>query len=83
MAQEGKTSQNDKNGQLEGEGSYTATRKYNQHLAEHQRTEDVERLAEDAREALEGEEGEDLRQAEEKAKQGPGRTPRGAGQSSR
>jgi hypothetical protein len=82
MAQDRKTQQNEKNGQLEGEGSYTATRKYNQHLAEHQRTEDVERLAEDAREALEGEEGGELRQAEEKAKQGPGQTPGQSGRKS-
>lgn len=68
MAQEVKSG-TDKN--LEGEGSYTATRQYNKDLAEHQKTADVEKLAEEAREALEGEEGEELRQAEERGKRGP------------
>lgn len=58
-------------GQLEGEGSYTGTRKYNKHLAEHQEQHDVAELANEAREALEGEEGEELRRAEQRAKEGP------------
>lgn len=67
MADEQKPSGN----QLEGEGSYTATRRYNKHVAEHQREEDVEQLADEAREALEGEEGEELQKAEELGKRGP------------
>lgn len=57
--------------EVEGEGSYTATRRYNQHLAEHQQEQDVEQLAERAREAIDGEEGEELKRAEEKGKSGP------------
>lgn len=64
-------------GKLEGEGSYTGTRKYNQGLAEHQQTADVEGLAEKAREAVEGEEGEELREAEERGKRGPNTSSQG------
>jgi hypothetical protein len=59
------------NHQVEGEGSYTATRKYNRHLAEHLKKQDVQELAEEAREAVEGEEGEELSAAEEQGKAGP------------
>jgi len=59
------------NSEVEGEGSYTGTRKYNQHLAEHQSKEDVDQLADKARKALEGEEGDELRRAEEAGKRGP------------
>jgi hypothetical protein len=59
------------NQKLEGEGSYTATRKYNRHLAEHLKKQDVQELAEEAREAVEGEEGEELHAAEEQGKKGP------------
>ncbi len=68
MTQEEKSG-TDKN--LEGEGSYTATRQYNKGLAQHQKTADVEKLAEEASEALDGEEGEELRDAEERGKRGP------------
>jgi len=57
--------------QVEGEGSYTATRRYNDGLKKHIETQDVDELAEAAREALEGEEGDELRHAEERAKRGP------------
>lgn len=56
---------------LEGEGSYTATRRYNRHLAEHQQKEDVEALAEEALEALESDEAEELARAEQQGKRGP------------
>lgn len=65
------TKQNPSNGKLEGEGSYTATRRYNEKLAEHQATQNVEELAENAREAVDGEEGEELRRAEQAGKRGP------------
>lgn len=66
-----KTDQNASSGKVEGEGSYTATRRYNKHLAEHQQSEDVDALAEEAGEAVDGAEGEDLRRAEEAGKRGP------------
>jgi hypothetical protein len=57
--------------QVEGEGSYTASRRYNEGVKKHVETQDVEELAEAAREALEGEEGEELRDAERRGKSGP------------
>lgn len=60
-----------KEGQLEGEGSYTGTRRYNEHLEQHQKTHDTEQLAEKARRALEGAEAEELAQAERRGKRGP------------
>jgi hypothetical protein len=59
--------------QVEGEGSYSATRRYNAGLKKHIESADVDELAEAAREALEGEEGQELRDAEERAKRGPER----------
>jgi hypothetical protein len=56
---------------VEGEGSYTGTRRYNEHLAEHLQSHDVEREAKEAREALEGEERQELEAAERQGKQGP------------
>jgi hypothetical protein len=62
--------------QLEGEGSYSATRSYNQHLGQALSDKrSIERGAEAARKAVEGPEGAELRQAEKRAKAGP----RGAG----
>jgi hypothetical protein len=63
---------------VEGEGSYTATRRYNEHLANHLESHDVEREAEEAREALEGDEREELEAAERRAKQGPLGNPKSA-----
>ena len=57
--------------QVEGEGSYTASRRYNEGVKKHVETENVEELAEAAREALEGEEGQELRDAEQRGKRGP------------
>ena len=64
-----------KKSDLEGEGSYTATRRYNQHLAEAQDGGDIEAAAEDARRAVEGPEGVELARAAEQAKRGPKRDP--------
>lgn len=58
-------------GGVEGEGSYTGTRQYNEHLAKHLQTHDVEAEAEAAREALEGDEREELEAAEARGKAGP------------
>ena len=64
--------------QLEGEGSYTGTRNYDKHVAEHIQNEDVSELAEEARKALEGPEGEALREAEKQAKKGPSKQKKSA-----
>ncbi|HVZ36052.1 MAG TPA: hypothetical protein VG963_26675 [Polyangiaceae bacterium] len=55
---------------VEGEGSYTATHRYNERLKKQLESEDVEQLAEEARKALEGDEREELEEAEQLAKQG-------------
>lgn len=55
---------------LEGEGSYTATRRYNAHLRQAVAKGDSEKLAEAARRALEGPEGPELKRAEREAKRG-------------
>jgi len=54
--------------QVEGEGSYTATHRYNEGVREHIQKHDVEREAEQARQALEGDERRELEQAEERGK---------------
>lgn len=56
---------------LEGEGSYSATRRYNQHLGDAIDSGDVEALADAARRALEGPEREELERAEAEGKAGP------------
>lgn len=58
---------------LEGEGSYSGTRGYNAGVAEHVRRADVAGLAKKAAKALDGPEGRELKRAEKKGKQGPGR----------
>lgn len=58
----------DKQRKVEGEGSYTATRRYNEHVKEHLQTANVESEAKAAREALEGEEREELEEAEARGK---------------
>lgn len=60
-----------KSNQLEGEGSYTGTRRYNEHLKQHQQTHDTDELAKQAEKALEGDEKESLEQAERRGKEGP------------
>jgi hypothetical protein len=56
---------------LEGEGSYTATRRYNRHLGDAIDSGDVEAAADAARRALEGPEREELERAEKQGKAGP------------
>jgi hypothetical protein len=60
-----------KKSELEGEGSYTATRRYNRHLGEAIDSGDIEAAADEARRALEGPEGPALKAAEEAGKRGP------------
>jgi len=64
---------------VEGEGSYSASRRYNEAVAKHleEGTEDgdVEELAQKAADALDGPEGEELRKAEAEAKRGPRKAP--------
>jgi hypothetical protein len=62
---------NPQQGKVEGEGSYTATRDYDQHLKTSKGAAESERLAREAAQALDGPEGADLRHAEQQAKQGP------------
>ena len=56
---------------LEGEGSYSATRRYNKHLGDAVASGDLESGAEEAHRAIEGAEGEELTRAAEEAKKGP------------
>ena len=56
---------------LEGEGSYSATRRYNSGLAAHVQSADVAGLGKKAAKALDGAEGSELRQAEKQGKRGP------------
>jgi hypothetical protein len=56
---------------LEGEGSYSATRRYNAGLAKHIRDGKVEELAKSAAQALAGEEATQLRNAGQQGKRGP------------
>jgi len=64
-------------GRVEGEGSYSATRRYNQNLARALTDKSsIERGAERARRAVEGREGPKLRAAEERGRRGPRATKR-------
>lgn len=55
-------------GKNEGEGNRTADRNYREGVKQHLETHDVEAEAEEARDAVEGEEGRSLKKAEEAAK---------------
>ena len=55
---------------MSGEGNYEATRRYNEGLKKSVEKGDAEELAEKARKALKGPEGDELRRAEELAKLG-------------
>jgi hypothetical protein len=55
---------------LQGEGNYDATHRYNKGLEESVKKGNAEELAEKARKALEGPEGDELREAEEEGKHG-------------
>ncbi len=54
--------------EVEGEGSYTATHNYNEGVERSVQRGDTASLAEDAKQALEGEEGDALRDAERKGR---------------
>jgi len=56
---------------VEGEGSYTATRRYNQHLGDAIDSGDVDAAADAARRAMEGPERAELEQAARQGKAGP------------
>lgn len=59
----------------EGEGSYTGTRRYNEHVKQHIANNDPEELAKEAKRALEGDEREELEDAERRGKRGPAPKP--------
>ena len=56
--------------EVEGEGSYSATRRYDEGVQRSVAKGDVERLAKEAAQALDGPEGDELRRAEQAAKRG-------------
>jgi len=66
MTQTGKSGK-----KVEGEGSYEGTRGYNAKLKRHTQEQDVDKLADDARRALEGPEGAELERAAKAARKGP------------
>ncbi|MGD9879876.1 MAG: hypothetical protein AB7F22_03730 [Reyranella sp.] len=59
-----------KDSHLEGEGSYSGTREYNQATSEFIRKGKVEKAAKEAKRAVDSVEAAELRVAEEKGKQG-------------
>ena len=63
---------------IEGEGSYSGTRDYNQRTAEFIKKGKVDKAAQEAKRALESGEADELKAAEEKGKAGD---PRGMGTS--
>lgn len=64
---------------LEGEGSYTAARAYDKNVRSFAAQGNTERLAEEARRAVEGKDGGELRRAEQRAKAGPKSSPKRSG----
>ncbi|MCW5734532.1 MAG: hypothetical protein KIS73_10415 [Enhydrobacter sp.] len=63
------TSKKSKDG-VEGEGSYSATRDYNERTAEFIKKGKVDQAAQDAKQAMDSSEAADLKVAEEKGKAG-------------
>ena len=63
---------------VEGEGSYSGTRDYNERTADFIKKGKVDKAAQDARQAMDSGEAADLKAAEEKGKAGD---PRGMGKS--
>jgi len=61
---------------VEGEGSYSGTRDYNQRTADFIKKGKVDKAAQDAKRAMDSSEAESLKSAEEKGKAGD---PRGMG----
>jgi hypothetical protein len=64
---------------LEGEGSYTAARAYDKNVRSFVARGNTQSLADKARRAVDGEEGEQLRQAERRGKAGPKSGPKRSG----
>ncbi len=64
-------SENTKGRELQGEGNYDASRKYDEGLQRYVREGNSDEAADRARKALEGPEGPALRLAEDAAKRGP------------
>ena len=64
-------SQEPQNDGLEGEGSYTAARRYREGLERSVQDGNADDLAQDAADALDGPEGADLRHAEQRGKMTP------------
>ncbi|MCA9643547.1 MAG: hypothetical protein KC492_22765 [Myxococcales bacterium] len=62
-------SQSNKPNQVEGEGSYSATHRYQRDVKRYQEQGNPERAAQRAKQAVEGEEGKELQKAEDEAKQ--------------
>jgi hypothetical protein len=60
-----------KRGQVEGEGSYTASRRYREGAESCARSGQVTSAARSAKKAVEGREGKALRSAEKRGKRGP------------
>jgi hypothetical protein len=58
-------------GPIEGEGSYTGTRKYNAELEQWVKSGRVEESAKAASQAIDGPEGQELRRAEQIGRSGP------------
>jgi hypothetical protein len=56
---------------VEGEGSYQGARRYNEHVKKTIEEGDVEKLAEEAKRALEGDQKDELQEAERRGKRGP------------
>jgi hypothetical protein len=59
-----------KGSDLEGEGSYSAARRYDEGVERSVKKGDAEKLSKEAAEALDGPEGDELRKAEKAAKHG-------------
>ena len=70
------SNQSKPNQSVEGEGSYSATRRYQQDLDAYQQSGKSERAAQRAKEAVEGDEGKELQKAEEEAKRRGGQVTR-------
>jgi hypothetical protein len=62
------SNQNQNQGDKSGEGNYDASRRYREGLEKSVQQGNSEQLGEEAKKALEGQEGADLRRAEEQGK---------------
>ena len=71
MTQTNKPGDAKDNSQVEGEGSYTAARAYDKNVRSFAARENTQQLADQARRALDGAQGEELKRAEQRGKAGP------------